>query len=397
MGVSIPALDVDRGRAVSGTARVGRWVASIDWSNVPEGVWAAAHRSFWDTVGCIIGGFGTTSARICAEVAAREPGVVKLPFGRTAPLAMGALAYASAASALDLDDGHYEGGAIHPGSVIVSSLLASAPQEMAIGTLLRSQIVGYEVALRAARILWPRDPSSRYHCTGTAGALGAAAACAHLAGADAGAVSRAIATAWGHAPMSSFQLPMIKESIAWAAATGVVAAELSRAGFMASTRDVPPPDIHPPTPFDEMPPGTDVFVDSLGSVYETANVYLKPFAACRYTHAAAESLRRLVADRGNASISEVVVGTHRNAVFLDDPKPPTLDHAQYSYQFVLAAILQTGAAGVREMSETALDDRARLAWCERIRVVHDPTMDELTRRAIPVRSRFASMTAPWSA
>ena len=47
--------------------------------------------------------------------------------------------------------------------------------------------------------------------------------------ADAGVVARAIAIAWAHAPMSTFQLPMVKESIGWSAATGRAAADRQEA------------------------------------------------------------------------------------------------------------------------------------------------------------------------
>lgn len=368
---------------------ISAFVDELHGSGIPTSALTQAAAAFRDTLGTMLGGTATTAARIAAEVARRDVGQVALVAGGTSSSGMAAFANGVAASALDYDDGHYQGGAIHPSSVIVPTLLATVPQGMTIDELLVAHVAGVEVAIRAAFLLWPRHPDDDYHCTGTAATLGAAAAAAKLRGLDQDAIARAIATAWAHAPMATFQMPMVKESIGWSAASAVTAVNLAEAGFMSyrSDRRPPAPDVFPPTPFDRPGAMEDPFVDTWGSVFEAANTYFKPFAACRYTHSAAGGLRTFMSDEGLGAgdIESIEVGTHRSAVFFDDPRPPTLEHAQYSFQFVLSAIALHRAAGSREMSETRLNDEAMLSFCDRVSVSYAPDLDELYPAHYPAR------------
>ena len=349
---------------------LGEWVAALRWSDVPADVQHRAALTFRDTLGTMAGGARTVSGRIASEFAAAAPSDVHSTF-----------AAAVHASALDFDDGHYRGGAIHPASVVVPSLLVAAgvnpagAQPTATDEMLTAQVAGYEVGLRAAHLLWPKHPLDDYHCTGTAGAIAAAVAVAKLRGGDADQVRRAIAIAWAHAPMSTFQLPMVKESIGWSAATGRAAADLAAAGFMRLSRPSSSPidATFTPTPFHRAGAMHDPFVASLGTVFEAGNTYFKPYAACRYTHTAARSVQAFGVAAND--VQAIEVHTHRGAVDLSDLRPASLDHAQYSFPFVLATMVLTGALGADELSDDALDDQARLALAARVSVHHDPALD----------------------
>jgi 2-methylcitrate dehydratase PrpD len=361
--------------------RIAGFVEDLRWDGIPQAARTRARLALRDTIGTMLGGAATTAGKVAAAVARRQPGpAVLVGHGGGSVPHLAALANAVAASALDFDDGHYRGGAIHPGSVVVPAVLAAADAPgVGLEDLLTAQVAGYEVGLRAAHLLWPKHADDDYHCTGTAATLGAAAAVAKLRGHDADLIGRSIAIAWAHAPMSTFQLPMVKESIGWSAATGVNAVELAEAGFMAmrSSYRPTPPDVLPPTPFDRRGVADDPFVWSFGQVFEAANTYFKPFAACRYTHAAAGGLRRIMAESGLSAgdLAGIDVGTHAGAVFLGDQTPPTLEHAQYSFPFALSAIALHGEAGAREIAEDRLDDPERLDLCGRIAVRHDPELD----------------------
>lgn len=128
-----------------------------------------------------------------------------------------------------------------------------------------------------------------------------------------------------------------------------------------------------PTPFHRAGAMHDPFVASLGTVFEAGNTYFKPYASCRYTHTAARSLQQF--GIGAADVHAIEVHTHRGAVDLSDQRPASLDHAQYSFPFVLATMALTGALGAHEMSDDALDDPARLALAARVSVHHDPALD----------------------
>jgi len=344
---------------------LGEWVAALRWNDVPAAVQHRARLTFRDTVGTMAGGARTVSGRVASRFAEATPSDVHRTF-----------AAAVHASALDFDDGHYRGGAIHPASVVVPALLvATGMNPTPTDEVLAAQVTGYEVGLRAAHLLWPKHPLDDYHCTGTAGTIAAAVALAKLRGGDAGVVRRTIATAWAHAPMATFQLPMVKESIGWAAASGRAAADLAEAGFMRLTRPSTSPidATFTPTPFDRAGAMHDPFVTSLGTVFESGNNYFKPYAACRYTHTAARTVHGWAIGAGD--VESIEVHTHRGAKDLSDRTPASLDHAQYSFPFVLATMLLTGALGAAEMSDDALDDPERLALAQRVSVHHDAALD----------------------
>jgi 2-methylcitrate dehydratase PrpD len=360
---------------------IGAFAESLTWAAVPEATRNRAQLALRDTIGTIIGGSTTTAGRIATAAAQRAAGdtpITATAATSAAPLA--AFATAVNASALDFDDGHYRGGAIHPASVIVSALLvAASDSDASVGDFLTAQVVGYEIGLRAAHLLWPRHELDDYHCTGTAATLGAAAAVAKLRGADGGCIARAVAIAWAHAPMSTFQLPMVKESIGWSAASGLFAADLAAAGFMGLTRPAASAmdATFTPTPFDRSGAMDDPFVACLGTVFETDNTYFKPYAACRYTHTALRSVQEVMSENqlAAADIAGIDVYAHTAATNLSDRRPASLDHGQYSFPFVLAAMMCTGRAGATEISEDALDDPARLAEAAKVSVYHDAALD----------------------
>ena len=214
------------------TKSIAAWAAGVTWQDVPTRVHEHARNDLRDVLSVMFAGTLTTSARIAAQYARASPGPVPLAAGGTAALPAAAFANGVAAAALDFEDGHYLGGAIHPASAVCAAALASAPQDATVADLLTAQIVGFEVCLRAAATLWPKYPGDWYHCAGCAGAIGAAVAAAHLRRLDADAMFRAVVIAWQHAPMSTFAIPMIKESIGWGAQTGASAALLAESGYM---------------------------------------------------------------------------------------------------------------------------------------------------------------------
>lgn len=360
--------------------RAATWAADLRWEDLPAPVRAKAVASCRDAISVMFAGARCESARLAAEFARRTPGHIPLAAGGTSDLAQAAFANGAAAAALDFEDGHREGGAIHPAGITVAAALASVDDQTTVGQLLTAVVAGYEISLRAAAQLWPGHAGDWYHCTGAAGALGAAIAAAKVRRLDADGHHRALVIGWSHAPMSTFALPMVKEAIGWGAHVGATAAALSEAGYMKLPTGYrpPAPDVFPTTPLDRPGAADDPFVASLGTQFEILNTYFKKYASCAYTHAAAEGLTELLRDGVPVDqIASIVVGTHRGAVFLDEQSPRTLDHAQYSFPFVLATAAQNdGRVGAGELSEESLTDEDRLRIAALVSVEHDPALDD---------------------
>lgn len=366
------------------------WAAKLTWDDLPGEVRERASFALTDTVATMVGGAPTKAAMIALNFAAAATGTAPLVArGAGSTPANAAFGNAVAASALDFDDGHYLAGAIHPGSVVVPAVLAVPGADTSVSDALLAQVVGYEIALRAAALLWPKHEADHYHATGCAGAIGAAAAAAKLVGLDADGIARAIKIAWVHAPMSTFGTPMVKESIGWGSSTGVAAAQLAEAGFMRLPEgyEVPANEVLPPSPFHQAGAAEDPFVTSIGSRFEVMHTYFKSYGACRYTHAAGAGFQALLAEHriDPRQIERVQVATHQAATFLDEVAPQTIETAQYSFPFVLGALALWGAAGAQEMDASRLEDPERLAFAAKVSLEHDADLDEFYPARYPSR------------
>jgi len=142
------------------------------------------------------------------------------------------------------------------------------------------------------------------------------------------------------------------------------------------------------TIFDEPGSSEDPFVRSLGTVFESGNTYLKPFAACRLIHAAAGAFERIVTSEGLESSDiesvEVSVPTALPPQF-SATAPCTVPEAQFSFPFVLAALALHGRALAEEVSERELANPRHLQYCERISLAADPRLDRAPRSPLPAR------------
>jgi 2-methylcitrate dehydratase PrpD len=98
------------------------------------------------------------------------------------PAVHAALANASCAHALDMDDGH-RFAASHPGAVVIPAALAAAELEGAnTRKLIAGIVTGYEIMIRIGRAIVPSSLNRGFHITGITGTFGATAAVANIMG-----------------------------------------------------------------------------------------------------------------------------------------------------------------------------------------------------------------------
>ena len=101
------------------------------------------------------------------------------------PVLAAALVNGAIAHALDYDDVNLAMPG-HPSVAILPALLALAEAAQASGSaVIAAFVAGYETCCRLGTALRPGHYTLGFHATGTVGAFGAAAACAHLLGLDA--------------------------------------------------------------------------------------------------------------------------------------------------------------------------------------------------------------------
>ena len=366
------------------TRGAAHFITSLELKDLPPQVVARAKLCIMDAVGIMLGGLDTRAARIARGLAESRGGKEESTLfgsGAKVPAPQAASANCVAADTLDFGDGHNLGGP--PGSVVVPSALAVAEAQRSSGArLVEAVVAGYEVSIRAMAYISNGEPGpsgetpafpatgQAYHHPGTGGAYGAAAAAAKLLGCDQDQTAHTLGIAAAHAPSTrpftiQFMGHMAKGAMGWGGLTGVEAAYLAQHGFTG-----------PNTIFDdEASRGTSV--DTLGSAFEILNTYFKPYPACRYLHTALDATLALI-EKHSLSADQVssvkVVIRDRQATF-SNPRPVSIQQAQYSFPFTIGAVLAYGHHGPDTMTEEKLTDPAILQQADKVVMVPNPSVN----------------------
>jgi len=288
------------GAAVSSGMNLTRTLAeravAVSYNALPGEVRELSRQCVLDYLGVGLAGADDELARILLDELAEAGGAAQAGvIGHAArlPMLSAALVNGAIAHALDYDDVNLA----MPGHVsvaILPALLALAEERQASGkAVIAAFIAGYETCCRIGMALRPGHYTRGFHATGTVGAFGAAAACAHLLGLNAEATARALGIAGTQSAGLKSQFgTMCKPFHAGKAAqNGLLAARLAARGFSSRTDLVEcdqgfaathAPDFHPEKSLAEPKRGFHIF-----------NNLFKYHAACYMTHAPIECGRQL--------------------------------------------------------------------------------------------------------
>lgn len=290
---------------------------------------------------------------------------------QSSSIAGAAMVNAAAASALDIDDGH-RGAAGHAGAGIIPAVLALGQSTGATDVRMLDAIaLGYDVALRVAtsRPLATIDT----YCSGRWVGFGVAAAAGRLLGLDARQLAHAMAIAGAEGPVilprSRFG-STVKEGIPPAVVAGLTGA------FRAHAAGTGPLDLLD----DDKRFARDVLVSGLGESWWLEQCYLKPYACCRYMHAAVDAI---VALRDpDKPIVELRIETFPQGLRLSNARAPgTLEGGQYSYYFSCAVAAIYGAEALQPVDPSMLGDPEVLALAARMALAaHEDFADDFPAR-----------------
>jgi 2-methylcitrate dehydratase PrpD len=354
------------------TWRVAEFARTARWEDLPANVGSQAIRCVLDLCGAAVAGSRTRAAQSAARYAlyahGAGPGTIIGTGANSAPVGA-ALANGFAASALDIDDG-YRPVKGHPGAVVFPAVLAAAEEAKSSGgEFLTALVVGYEVAMRAGRIL--RSLYDFYHGSGAWAPIGAAAGVARLLGCSTEQTWHALGIAEFHAAMTpemrSVRHPsMLKDGIGWGAMVGIASGQLAARGFTGI-----------PALFDVDGPGPHL-TKSLVDEYLILDLYFKPHACCRWAQPAIEGALSAARRIGAAAtdVAKVRVHTFEAATHLLSAAPRTTEEAQFSLPWPVACALIDGVVGPEQVTGESLTDPARLKLAARVEVVADPELEE---------------------
>jgi 2-methylcitrate dehydratase PrpD len=344
------------------------------YSELPADVLFLAKQCVLDWAGVALAGSREPLTRILLDEALEQGGQAQATVvGRHERLAaqQAALVNGAASHALDFDDVQLTMHG-HPSVPVVPALLALAEQRGASGRdFLTAFVAGVEMECRLGMLVEPGHYDAGWHATGTLGAFGAAAACAHLLGLDGQTWRQALGIAGTQAAgLKSMFGTMCKPFHAGRAAqNGLLAATLAARGFTSN------PDVldcaQGFTATQTSTPNPERALTNLGKTFAIRDVLFKYHAACYGTHATIEGLLRL-RERHRLSGDDVravrlrISPTQLGVCNIAEPR--TALEGKFSLRFTAALALAGADTGERGFTDTIVRDPALTALRDRVTV-----------------------------
>jgi 2-methylcitrate dehydratase PrpD len=366
------------------TQALASFLAGLRFEDLPDEVVERTEEFFLDWVASALAGKNAMPVQILerfAEAMGPEdgPSEILVSRQRTSPL-FAALVNGAASHVVEQDDVH-NGAVFHPATVVFPAVLATAQQTGSSGReVLVASVAGYEAGVRIGAFLG-RSHYRVFHTTGTAGTLAAAAAVAHLLGADEETMLQALGSAGTQAAglweflrdaADSKQLHTAK-----AAADGLLSAYIARDGFTGARRVLEGERGMTAGMSTDADPAK--LVDGLGERWAVLETSFKYHAACRHTHPAADALLQAMQEHQLAAddIERVRARVHAAAIDVLGPvtDPQSIHQSKFSMGFVLALAALRGRAGVNDFTEEALEDEELRAFHDRVEMVLDEEVD----------------------
>jgi 2-methylcitrate dehydratase PrpD len=364
------------GSSVSGgsnlTLTLAERACAVTYDGLPEPVRELTRQCLLDYLAVGLAGAGDELVDILlAELSEAGGAAQAAVIGHAArlPMLSAALVNGAIAHALDYDDVNLAMPG-HPSVAILPALLALAEERKSSGkAVIAAFVAGYETCCRIGMAMRPGHYTRGFHATGTVGAFGAAAACAHLLGLDVETTARALGIAGTQSAGLKSQFgTMCKPFHAGKAAqNGLLAARLAARGFssrpdlvecvqgFAATHT---PDFYPEKALAEPKHGFHIF----------ANLF-KYHAACYMTHAPIECGRQL-REQGvaPADIAAITLSLHHATdKVCNIPAPTDGLEAKFSLrQTVAMALAGVDTASLGAYSVATATDPALMRLRERI-------------------------------
>jgi 2-methylcitrate dehydratase PrpD len=361
------------------------WAATVDAASLPAQAIDTARTVVIDALGCALSGIHAPAGRIAVGYATGQGGFAHATLiGATERVPAGNAAFANTITGrIDLFDDADSLAHVHAGVATTMTALAVGEREdRTADDFLAAVVVGIDIAVRIGMTIRPSHFDAGFHPTGTLNCFGAAVAAGRLMRLDGAAMLAAMGLAaeqaagfteyrrCGPIEMSAFHG-------ARAAQSGVLAADLARAGMPA-----PPAPLEGPRGFlHTMSPRRDFepLLQALGTRFAIMATELKPYPCNRIAHSAIGAAVRLRRDDPRfrpANVRAVVVRMARDAVKdCDRPAIATQLDALYAVQYHVALVLARGTIAVADFDEGRWNDLEVRDLRARIRVEHAPELD----------------------
>ena len=363
--------------------RFAAWAAALDPKDIPGAIREKAAQSLLDVAGLCLG--ARRLDYVQAVLGASENGsITAIGHPRGLDMAGAALVNGTAAHGEDYDD-TFEGTPVHPGAVIIPTVLAVAEGHDRSGAdVLAGIAVGAELLCRLAVVAPTAVHRAGFHPTAVLGTFGATAACAATLGLNPVQTANALGIAGS---MASGIIEYLAEGTStkrlhpgWAAQSGLKAALLGKNGFDG-----------PRTVFEgqhgfffgfadhSIPTDFGHVTDGLGRTWRMAGLAFKPYACGTMCQPFVDCAIRLAEDGVDPDqVADIVCKVGEGTVhrlwepLAEKQKPTTRYSAKFSVPYCIAAGFVDRAAGLGQFSESRIADPRILGLAAKISYEIDP-------------------------
>lgn len=328
-------------------------------------------RTFVNWLGCTVGAAQQDAASFAlaaAQLLQPAPQATLLGRLERVDIAHAALINGISSHTFDFDDTHLK-TVIHPAGPVASALLPLAELKGLSGAaVIDALIIGIDVACRIGNCIYPSHYDQGWHITGSAGMLGAAAACARLLRLDVQQTMMALGIAASQPTGLREQFGTMTKSLhpGAAAQTGLMAALMAQQGFTASSRALEAPRgfiqvIAPKFNWNEI-------TDGLGTRFEISYNTYKPFACGVVSQPSMDACVQLNQQGIKASdIASLNLKVHPLVLeLMGKTAPRTGLEAKFSVYHCCAVALIYGQAGLSEFSDALVNQPEVLALRDKV-------------------------------
>jgi 2-methylcitrate dehydratase PrpD len=367
------------------TEKLADFIETLEYSDFPSGVIAAAKASLLDFIGVAIAGYRQAQLnRLLFDTMVRfDSGddCTILGENKKASAVHAALINATSGHSLDLDDGHRRALG-HPGVCVVPAALALGESMGGSGQqVLTAIIAGYETFIRIAKSMNPAIFTRGFHTTGICGTVAAAAAAAKILSFH----KKKISDTLGIAAIQSAGLLIVVHSgqmmkplnAGKAAYNGVLSALLAGGGAEGSQNILEGKDGFGQAFAGDWDPS--LLLSDLGNRFGITECYRKLYPACRHSHAAIDGALFIRNSNRFAlkEIQEIRVTTYPAALKLTQKErmPADVPGTRFNLAFAVSLALTNGAAGLAEFSMDSVKDPTIQQLFKKVHFISDSSLE----------------------
>lgn len=373
------------------SGELAAFVRELSIDDVPAPVLFRARLHMLDALGIAVASSGMDFGRAIHRAgsrlgAGRDSRVLGFGTSLTAPSA--ALVNGTLIHGLDFDDTHIE--AIHHATApALAAALAVGEQEHADGaSTLLAYVIGLEIGCRLAAAGSGGFHDRGFHPTGIMGTFAAVCGTGKLRDVSPQTLVNALGLAGSQASgileINNSWLKRMHPG--WAAHSAIVASTMAEEGFVGPATVFEGPHGLYASHLGTVPDRHALGLDDLGTRWMTAEIALKPYPCCHFTHAFIDAALELRAELSDQNISlddvrhiECPTSVRLMPVVTEPAErkiaPPTIYDALFSVQYAVALALVHGRVDVAGFYDAPLDDPHVLAVASKVTCGPDPDSD----------------------